>query len=101
MLPNKLLQMLSGIDAKKMKEGIHALSEFSKTQEGLDFLEQFKGLSSADLLKKIEDTKQNPEKLEDFSKTLQNLDQESLLTQLSNNPDLLQKMRDYLNQPGK
>lgn len=84
----KLNEMLKGMDPKKLEEGIRRARAFAETPQGKDFIAKL--ASSSDQLIKSRD-----------ASTLSQSETEALIKEVTGNPELLEKLKDYLNNQNK
>lgn len=106
MFPNlnkKFQQIINNMDPKALEKGLKTFSELMKTEEGRKIAEQLKHIDKEQLMEKMKSMNENDlvEKLDnldpdELSKKISDVDKEKLLKTLTSNPDLLEKLREYM-----
>ncbi|MDK2934688.1 MAG: hypothetical protein PWP27_2498 [Clostridiales bacterium] len=107
MLPNlnkKLQQMMSSMDPQTLEKGFKAMSELMNTDEGKQLLDQLRNIDKQKLMDRLSavDEKELEKKLDsidvdEVADKINNLEKEKMLKELTNNPELMKKLNDFLN----
>jgi len=102
-LQKKFQQILSNIDPETIQKGLKTISDMMNTEEGQQLATKLKKLDKNKLMEQLNqiDEKQIAEKLENMdvnqiTDKMNNLDKEQLIKELTNNPDLIKKINDFL-----
>ncbi|MGE4282772.1 MAG: DUF3523 domain-containing protein [Clostridia bacterium] len=100
----KMKQILMNMDPAALEKGLKAASEMMNTPEGKKLveqlkntdkqklMEQFNSIDEQDLIKKIDNLDVN-----ELNQKVNSIDKETLLHEMSNNPELMKKINDLLN----
>lgn len=85
-MENKFSQILKNMNPETLKAGLKSAGEYVKTPQGKKMLEELRGVDKNEILKQLGGE----------NVFLSQDEKDELLKQLTNNPELLQKLADFL-----
>ncbi len=101
----KVQQMLSEIDPNTLEKGMEAISNFMNTAQGKDLMDQINQIDKDVLMNQIQqiDEQVLVDKLNNLDVTaitekMNNMENEKMLHEVTNDPDLLDKLRKFIDQ---